>query len=338
MKKLPIIIMSFGICAFVAGVGTKFKSPKHFPKPTYDFRLNPLTNSKIELGRMLFYDPILSKDNSISCASCHSSFNAFAHTDHDLSHGIDDQIGNRNAPALFNLAWQQSFMWDGSINHLDVQALAPITDTKEMGESLIGIISKLENKPEYVSRFKLAFKEPKITGERILKALSAFQLTLISATAKYDKVISGKENFTEQEEMGYALFQSNCASCHTEPLFSSYEFKSNGLKMDASLNDYGKYGITQKTEDSLLFKVPSLRNLSYSYPYMHDGRFNSLNEVLNHYRNLSSSDEISVELQKGVELSANDKSDLIAFLLTLDDKEFVFDQQHQFPKELLNDR
>jgi cytochrome c peroxidase len=329
--------MAFSICGFVAVGGLKFKSPKHFPKPTYDFRLNPLTKSKIALGRMLFYDPLLSKDNSISCASCHSPYNAFAHTDHNLSHGIDDQIGNRNAPALFNLAWQSSFMWDGAINHLDVQALAPITDHKEMGETLNGIISKLEKKPEYVARFQLAYNAPEITGERILKALSAFQLTLISSTAKYDKVIRGKEEFTKQEELGYTLFKSQCASCHTEPLFSSYAFKNNGLKIDSTLNDYGKYGITQTTEDSLHFKVPSLRNLSYSYPYMHDGRFNSLNEVLNHYRSITSNSGVSFELQSGVELSVNDKSDLIAFLLTLDDKEFVFDQQHQFPKEILND-
>jgi cytochrome c peroxidase len=172
--------------------------PSHFPKPVYDFKKNPLSKEKVELGRVLFFDPILSKDKSISCASCHSSFNAFAHTDHDLSHGIGDSIGNRNAPALFNLAWQSSFMWDGAVNHLDVQALAPITHPKEMGEDLETVVRKLQASKIYPKLFFKAFNDSIITGERVLKSLSQFQLTLISANSKYDRVKEGIENFTEQ--------------------------------------------------------------------------------------------------------------------------------------------
>lgn len=307
--------------------------PSHFPKPLYDFKKNPLTNEKIQLGRILFFDPSLSKDGTISCASCHSSFNAFAHTDHDLSHGIGDSIGNRNAPALFNLAWQKSFMWDGAVNHLDVQALAPITHPKEMGEDMESLVKKLQKNKIYPKLFLQAFNDSIITGENILKALSQFQITLVSGSSKYDKVKNGEEKFTGQEQKGYLLFKNNCASCHAEPLFSTYEFKNNGLPIDTTLNDYGKWMITKNGSDSLKFKTPSLRNLSYTFPYMHDGRFKKLNQVLNHYtKGISSSPTLAVELKNGIALNADEKADLIAFLLTLNDTAFVFNPNFAFKK------
>ena len=310
--------------------------PSYFPTPVYNLNNNPIDSATIELGRALFYDPILSKDNTISCASCHSPFNAFAHTDHDLSHGINDQIGNRNAPALFNLAWQSSFMWDGAINHLDVQALAPISHEKEMGETISNVVLKLQSTSVYPILFFNAFRDSSITGEKVLKSLSQFQLTLISANSKYDKVKQGIEAFSEQEKKGYLLFQQNCNSCHSEPLFSNYKYAYNGLPIDTILNDFGKINVTLQKGDSLLFKTPSLRNLSYSYPYMHDGRFKKLNQVLNHYtNNIERSSLLSKELKSPIILSANDKVDLIAFLLTLNDKEFVFNQKHQYPKNIL---
>lgn len=305
-----------------------------FPPTHYDFSKNPSSDAIIFLGRNLFYDPILSADNTISCASCHSSFNAFAHTDHDLSHGINDQIGNRNAPALFNLAWQSTFMWDGAIHHLDVQALAPISHPKEMGSSLQEVIKKLENSGKYKALFFKAYQDSLISTERIFKSLAQFQLSLISMNSKYDSVMRKQAKFTEQENAGYQLFQKNCNSCHKEPLFSDYSFKNNGLAVDPTLDDWGRYGITKQASDSLLFKVPSLRNLSYSYPYMHDGRFKTLRQVLNHYVNeIVKHPTLSKELIQGVELSSNEKVDLIAFLLTLNDKSFVFNPAFSFPKE-----
>ena len=306
-----------------------FYAPSYFPKPIYNFKENPLDSATIELGRILFYDPILSKDNSISCASCHSPYNAFAHTDHDLSHGIFDSIGNRNAPALFNLAWQSSFMWDGAINHLDVQPLAPISHASEMASSINEVIEKLSASDHYKKLFAKTFKDSIISSSKILKALSQFQVTLVSANAKYDRVQLGKDQFTFQEENGYKLFQNNCASCHAEPLFSNYNFENNGLPMDPVLNDLGRYNVTLDETDKLKFKVPSLRNLSYTYPYMHDGRFDKLNEVLTHY---TTEFAINNSLKKQITLTSNEKVDLIAFLLTLDDKEFVFDKKHQFKK------
>jgi len=310
--------------------------PDHFPESVYDFSKNPLSVEKIELGRVLFYDPLLSRNGTISCASCHSSFNSFAHTDHELSHGINDSLGIRNAPALFNLAWQSSFMWDGAVNHLDVQALAPITDPKEMGESIEHVVSKLQKTTLYPSLFYAAFGDSTITGEHLLKALSQFQLTLVSANSKYDRVKQQKEQFTAQELSGYSLFKTNCAACHIEPLFSNYKFASNGLSVDTTLNDYGRGAITKITADSLKFKTPTLRNLSYTHPYMHDGRFKKLRQVVDHYNSgIQSVSGLSEELSRPIELTSEEKVDLISFLLTLNDKEFVFNPKFQFPKEML---
>jgi cytochrome c peroxidase len=337
LKRYGFLLFVFGCASFGWLRNNDFKKPKHFPKPVYDFDKNPIKSNKVELGRLLFFDPILSLDNTISCASCHSPYNAFAHTDHKLSHGIGDSIGSRNAPALFNLAWQKSFMWDGAINHLDVQALAPLTDNKEMGEDLKNVIRKLSNKEMYVKAFKRAFGSDEITGEKLLLALSQFQLTLVSADSKYDRVKLGEEEFTRQEEKGYKIFQNNCASCHAEPLFSNYELAKNSLPIDELLLDKGRRRVSGQKEDSMLFKVPSLRNLSFSYPYMHDGRFDKLSQVVKHYVDIG---ELDIELDQRVQnikkLSSNEQVDLISFLLCLNDKAFVFNPKHQFPKEILN--
>jgi cytochrome c peroxidase len=321
--------------AFTAQEVRLFERPAHFPKPVYDFRRNPLSAEKVALGRVLFYDPVLSADSSVSCASCHSPYNAFAHTDHDLSHGIGDQIGTRNAPALFNLAWQPVFMWDGAVNHLDVQALAPISHPAEMGEDIVRVIVKLRRLPRYRRLFADAYGDSLASGEHLLKALSQFQLTLVSAGARYDSVRAGATHYTAQETQGYALYQRHCSACHAEPLFSGYTFSRNGLPLDTTLNDLGRLAVTQRPGDSLLFKVPSLRNLSYSYPYMHDGRFKKLSQVLNHYtKGITPGPSLPPALQQPIVLSADQKTDLLAFLLTLNDKAFVFDPRHQFPKEM----
>lgn len=314
-----------------------FSTPGNFPKPKYNFENNPMTAEGIELGRALFFDPILSADNTISCASCHSPYNSFSHTDHDFSHGIKDQIGNRNAPALMNLAWHSSMMWDGAVNHLDVQALAPMSNVKEMGENISNVTEKLRRSKIYPPLFEKAFHDTSISGEKILKAISQFELTLISADSKYDKMKRGQAKFSEQETKGYVLFQKNCNSCHAEPLFSTYEFKNNGLSVDTTLKDWGKYTITKRSEDSLTFKIPSLRNLSFTYPYMHDGRFKKLGQVLNHYATPKpESKTLAPELKNPIPLNSNEKADLIAFLYTLNDTAFVFNPNHQFPKKILN--
>lgn len=336
LKYIPVFLFLVPLLAFTFKDLYPLYIPEYFPKPVYDFKKEPLTREKVELGRVLFYDPILSKDGTISCASCHTSYNAFAHNDHALSHGIGDSIGKRNAPALFNLAWQKNFMWDGAVNHIEVQALAPISDKKEMGESIENVVKKLQAKKLYRTLFYKAFSDSTITGQHLLKALAQFQLTLISAGSKYDQVKKGKDSFTEQEQKGYEIFKRNCNSCHQEPLFSSYQFANNGLPIDSYLKDVGRIGVTQQKKDSMMFKIPSLRNLSYSYPYMHDGRFTRLSQVINHYTNgIHQNSKVSKELRNKIILSDNEKVELIAFLLTLNDKEFVKNPDFQFPKEML---
>jgi len=305
--------------------------PASWPAPVHDFERNPLDSSMVALGRALFYDPILSRDNTVSCASCHSPYNAFAHTDHKLSHGIGDSIGTRNAPALFNLAWQQDFMWDGAAHSLDAQALGPIEHVGEMDSDLKSIVERLKEDSKYVQGFSESGKE--LSGVSVLKALSQFQLTLISANSKYDRVKAGLDSFSIQENKGYALFKNNCNSCHAEPLFTNGKFASNGLPVDESLHDVGRYAVTLRREDSLQFKVPSLRNLKYSFPYMHDGRFASLGEVLKHYSSgIADHASTPKRLRNGLALDARQRTELLAFLKTLNDEAFVFNKAHQYPR------
>jgi len=336
--KLKTIVTSFLIVilfAFVSADKSLFTTPKNWPKPIYNFKKNQLTGSKILLGRVLFYDPILSRNNTISCANCHSQYNAFTHVDHSLSHGINDRIGTRNSLVLMNLAWQKSFMWDGAINHLDMQALAPISHHDEMDENIKHVTEKLQDSKIYPLLFYKAFNDSNITGENTLKAISQFMLTLISANSKYDKVKRMEETFTNQEENGYKLFKQNCASCHTEPLFTNLAFENNGLPIDSLLNDIGRKKITQNEQDFLKFKVPTLRNIEFSNPYMHDGRFKRIYDVINHYTNIQKSKTLAPQLQKQIVLTSNEKVDLIAFMLTLTDKEFLFNPKFGFPKEVL---
>lgn len=337
-RGLLVMMLFFLFLAAVVPVREKpitLSYPASWPKPVYDFSASPLYRSKIELGRKLFYDPLLSADSTISCSSCHLNYTAFTHVDHALSHGIRDSIGTRNSPVLINLAWSKVFMWDGAVNHLDVQALAPISHPAEMGENITIVLKKLERSKDYPSLFRRAFGSLGITGERLLKALAQFQLTLVSMNSKYDQVMRKEKGavFTEQEQRGYDLFKKHCAACHTEPLFTNGEFINNGLKPDPFLADPGRMKISLDTKDSLRFKVPTLRNIEFSYPYMHDGRFQSLNQVMNHYINgIYASPTLDPRLSNGVALTSNDKVDVIAFLLTLTDKTFLFNPDFAYPK------
>jgi cytochrome c peroxidase len=332
MKQSLILLLVFlSVAAIEPPDGVLI--PKNWPQPVYKFTENPPTASGISLGRKLFYDPLLSADSTISCASCHSPYNSFAHTDHALSHGIRDSIGRRNAPALLNLAWQKSFMHDGAIHHLDMVPLAPISHPAEMGSTIQTTVARLKMHPDYPALYQKAFGSPDITGERTLKAMSQFLLTLVSADAKYDRVIQHKESFTVQEENGYRIFKKHCAACHTEPLFTNSKYYNTGLAEDLFLRDQGRMAISGKNEDSLAFKVPTLRNIAYTYPYMHDGRFKTLARVIQHYtEGINPSNHVAEALQQPIRISAQDKVDLIAFLKTLSDTQFLFNPSHQYVK------
>jgi len=303
-----------------------------WPERVYNLSEVQKRQACIDLGRALFYDPILSRDSTVSCSSCHSSYVAFTHVDHAVSHGIDDRIGRRNAPALMNLAWSNSFMWDGAINHLDMQPLAPISNPLEMDSSLPTVIQKLQDSQLYRTLFSRVYGDSLITSERMLKAFSAFLITLESRSSKYDHVHAGEEQFTEQESRGYALFKDQCNACHTEPLFTNQTFRNNGIDLNG--RDYGRGEITGIATDSGLFKVPTLRNVYYSRPYLHDGRISKLSDVIGHYASGRFPQTASMEMNNVSGMNEQQRVDLMAFLLTLSDSAFVFDKRFQYPFKL----
>jgi cytochrome c peroxidase len=300
--------------------------PVGFPPPNDLFKENPLTKEGFELGRALFYDGRLAKDGLVSCGSCHQPFAAFATLDHPLSHGIDNQFTTRNAPGLFNLAWHQELHLDGGINHLEVQPLAPITAANEMGEDLTNVLKKLNADNGYRTLFRAAFGDPEATSQRMLRALSQFVGTIVSADSKYDRVRAGRATFTQAENAGYNIFKQKCATCHKEPLFTDLSYRNTGLPLDPYLKDMGRMRITGLASDSLKFKVPSLRNVTLTAPYGHDGRFYSLGAVIDHYRSGPKAG-VTVDplLRSGISISSNEKSDLLQFLAALTDTTFTKD-------------
>ncbi len=309
-----------------------FKIPEGWPKPSYDFSQNPLTVEGIALGRKLFYDGILSKDGTISCGSCHQQFGAFNTFDHNFSHGFNNAITTRNAPALFNLAWQKEFMWDGGINHLDLQPLAPITAENEMAETLENVIHKLQADKVYRKMFKAAFGDETINTQRLGKAISQFELQLVSSNSKYDQVMLGKASFILPEKLGYEIFKQKCTGCHTEPMFTDYSYRNTGMKMLDFLSDPGRMKITGSSNDSLKFKVPSLRNVGITFPYGHDGRFFSLTGVMEHYRkNMVPGPTTDSLLKNKLPISNYEMGQITAFLHTLTDSAFLRDPRFSPP-------
>jgi cytochrome c peroxidase len=310
----------------------RLEIPAGWPQPTNLFANNPLTQQGFELGRKLFYDGRLSKDGNFPCASCHQQFVAFANFDHDFSHGFNNQFTTRNSPPLFNLAWHKEFMWDGGINHLEVQPLAPITNPVEMAETIDNVINKLKDDSAYKAMFKAAFGDETVNSQRMLKALSQFMGAMVSYNSKYDKVKRGEASFSVQEQEGYEIYKVKCATCHPEPLFTDLSYRSNGLPVNPFLNDYGRMRITGLRSDSLKFKVPSLRNVQLTYPYMHDGRFLTLSQVFNHYRNGVVNDPSTDSLVRNkIPLTDVEVNRLTYFLKALTDSVFIKDSRFAQP-------
>lgn len=310
----------------------RLEVPRGWPAPRYDFAANPVTRAGFALGRALFYDPQLSRDGSIACANCHQQFAAFAHYDHRVSHGIGGQDGTRNAPALFNLAWQPDFMWDGAVHALELQPLAPIANPVEMGSGLAEVVARLQADPGYPPRFAAAFGSPGIDGQRVLRALTQFVGTIESTHTRYDAFRAGAAEFTAPERAGLALFRARCASCHAEPLFSDFSYRNNGL--DREPRDPGRAAISGRAEDRGRFRVPSLRNVALTAPYMHDGRFATLDAVLDHYAHgIEDSPTLEPALRGGIPLDAAQRAALLAFLGTLSDTRLVADRRYAEPPE-----
>ncbi|ALL07275.1 cytochrome C peroxidase [Pedobacter sp. PACM 27299] len=309
-----------------------FHKPSNFPDPVYNFANNEVTKEGFELGRALFYEPRLSRNNTISCGSCHIQSAAFTQHGHDVSHGIDDRLGTRNSPPIMNLAWSKAFMWGGGVYDLDLQPITPITTHEEMDENLENVLNKIRALPKYTAMFKQAFGTEEVTTARFMKALSQFMLMCVSSNSKYDQVMR-KEGpvFTADEQEGYVLFKEKCASCHSEPLFTDGSFRNNGLGTSA-VNDQGLYAVTLIETDRYKFKVPSLRNLKYTAPFTHDGRFLALDGMLEHYNSeVRDTPNLDPLLRKngrlGMVLSATDKLKLTAFLGTLNDEVFINDKR-----------
>ena len=295
---------------------------------------NPQTVEGIALGKKLFFDPILSIDNTLACVDCHAPENAFTDSD-KFSDGVDGIFGNRNSMPIFNLAWNydEKFFWDGNTFSLEHQAFVPVTDPFEMKSNWADVESKLQQHAEYPSLFEKAFGASNIDSSLVTKAIAQFERTLISANSKFDKFLLGELNLSPEELNGFNVFmdeaKGDCFHCHgsdKNPLWTDNIFHNNGL--DETFADLGLGAVTGDPADNGKFKSPSLRNLEFTAPYMHDGRFASLDDVINHYsqglKNSSTIDPLMKKVdQGGVGLTDKDKADLKAFLLSLSDYDFI---------------
>lgn len=310
---------------------------------------NQLTNAKIQLGRMLFYEKKLSKDNSQACADCHLQVDGFSDK-RQFSVGVEKMEGRRQAMPVMNLAWHKNGMfWDGRAPLVRDQSLLPIQDPLEMNETLENAIKKLSADQTITDQFIRAYGDDVITSERMSLAMEQFMLTMVSANSKYDKFLRGEATLTEQEERGRQLFFAEfdpsgvnsggeCFHCHGGHNFTNDEFMNNGLDSDMNMTDKGRMEVTNSPSDKARFKVPSLRNVEVTAPYMHDGRFETLEAVLDHYNigvQESSTTEFILQynLQPGgLGLSAQDKSDLILFMKTLTDEGFLNNPAYAAPE------
>ncbi len=297
---------------------------------------NELRVQAVELGRMLFYETAMSRNNTISCASCHLQENAFSDP-RTFSLGVDNLPGARQAMSAVNLAWNSNeFFWDGRAHLLRDQALKPIQDHLEMDETLDNVIMKLSRKGNYKTQFTKAFGTSEVSALRISLALEQFMHSIVSWDSKYDQYDRGEISLNASEERGRVLFfaeynpffpsvsGADCQHCHSAKNFENDEYMNNGLDEDADFTDLGREDVTGSPSDRAKFKVPSLRNVEVTAPYMHDGRFQTLEEVVEHYNSgihASSTVDVTVEntRQTGLMLDDQDKEDLVAFLKTLTD-------------------
>lgn len=310
---------------------------------------NPLTTEGIFLGRMLFYEKSLSIDNSVSCSSCHQQQLGFS-DNKAFSDGINGQMTDRHAMPIVNPVFDHSFFWDGRAASLEEQALGPIQNAAEMGLTLDEAVTRLQQNETYPPLFESAFGSSQVTSENIGKAIAQFERTLISDNSKYDQFLRGEYTLTNQEELGKNLFYThpngstlrggNCGDCHSGVLQTDFLFHNNGL--DTTITDIGRMDITGNNSDLGAFKTPSLRNVSLSAPYMHDGRFQTLEEVLDHYNdhvNIFRSDidplmqATSNTSGPTLALTNEEKLAIIAFLELLTDENFLTNEAFSDPHD-----
>lgn len=303
---------------------------------------NPLTEEGVALGRRLFYDPILSKDSTVSCATCHEQHLAF--TDgRARSVGVEGREGRRSAMSLANVGFQyRGLFWDGRVATLEEQSLHPVTDSNEMNNDWDEVARRLRRHPVYPKLFRAAFGDQPIDSIRVGWALAQFERTLISADSRYDKMTRGEIDFTLAEQRGWTIFfdasmkvpHAECNHCHVDPFFANPQFQNNGLAKTTSesgLYDKGRGEVTGNRYDEGKFRVPTLRNIALTAPYMHDGRFATLEEVLDHY-NQGGHPGLNVSPNvRPLHLSEQDKQDVLAFLHTLTDSSFLNREAYRNP-------
>jgi cytochrome c peroxidase len=308
---------------------------------------NPLTVEGIALGRKLFYDPILSGDGTQACATCHKQESGLTEN-LQFSVGIDGISGTRNSMPLFNMAWNfdERFFWDGRAFSQENQATFPVEDPIEMHNTWENAVISLKNSTEYQELFNKAFPEQtdidtEITKDLTTKAIAQFERTIISADSKFDKFLRGEVTLTADEQEGFNIFndeRGDCFHCHgaedNNPLWTDNQFRNNGL--DATFVDLGLEIVTGDPQDRGKFKTPSLRNLVFTAPYMHDGRFETIDDVIDHYsEGLQDSETIDTFMlfiaDGGTQMSDLEKSQLKAFLLTLTDESFLTNPAYSNP-------
>ncbi len=323
-----------------------FPELNHFPEIPTD-EDNPTTVEGVNLGRKLFYDPILSEDKSISCASCHRQESAFADQGQVFSKGVHDSVTRRNALPLFNLIWSKEFFWDGRAGSLEEQVFMPVRAHNEMNLDWHTAVHRIINDPEYLTQFYLVFGTNQIDSSHVAKVIAQFERTLLSYNSKFDRVLRGEDYFTHKEYRGYILVndqtKGDCIHCHItdgSALGTIGTFSNNGLdEIDNPLNypDPGRGVITGLTEDNGKFRIPTLRNLAFTAPYMHDGRFSTLEEVLEFYnsgvkQSVNIDPKMTHAREGGVDLSPEEIDTIIAFLHTLNDSIFIRNPSHSNPR------
>jgi cytochrome c peroxidase len=308
--------------------------PANFPAPVYRADMNPPTRAAFELGRRLFYDPGLSRTGAVSCASCHQQAAAFADAGQALSRGVDGRLGGRNSPALQNLRWKSTFLWDGGPRHIETMPLVPIRNPLEMDQSLDTLVRRLNANATYARQFEQVFGRRPVDSYQLLRALAQFTAALTSANSRYDRYARHEPGgvLDAAELRGLTVLRQHCAPCHGGELFTDESFRNNGLDQSFP-RDSGRAQITRSPLDAGRFKVPSLRNVARTAPYMHDGRFATLEQVLDHYdRGVQESATLDPGLRRpralpGIALSAQQRQDVLAFLHSLTDEEFLRNPQ-----------
>lgn len=291
---------------------------------------NPTTVEGVALGRKLFYEPLLSGDNTQSCGSCHAQAFGFSDNNRRFSEGIDHQLGNMNAMAIMNLAWANEFFWDGRIVGIENQVREPVINVIEMHETWPNAITDLQVSDAYPPLFKAAFGTDTITEDLVVKAIAQFERTLVAGNSDYDKFMRGEANAMSQAAFrGMQLFfteRGDCFHCHTTDLLTDYDYHNNGLDSVFNADNLGRAAVTNRSSDTGKFKTPGLRNVEVTGPYMHDGRFATLEEVVEHYNSgirRSPTLDPKIKNPDGLFLTNQEKSDLVAFLKALTDQSFL---------------